>query len=100
MSAAYEPVPTDENINTRDFRPARVRLNTSPIYKVFAISLALCLISFVSFKAGQWSVETSSGSLAAEQPLPAPTEDKEFESVEKPPLNDTAMPGNGKYSVG
>ena len=100
-SAAYEPVPTDENINTRDFRPPRVRLNSSPIYKALAISLAFCLISFISFKAGQWSVETQSGSIVAQEPLPTPAEgDKEIDSVVKPPSNDTDMPGNGKYSVG
>lgn len=107
QSAAYEPVPTDENINTRDFRPAKVRLNLSPLHKVLAISVAFCLISFVSFKAGQWSatVERLPESLAAVQepistPAPAEGDTKESDSVAKPPASDTDMPGNGKYSVG
>lgn len=106
MSAAYEPVPTDENINTRDFRPAAVRFNTSPLRKVLAISVAFCLISFLSFKAGQWSVTTtghqSESALSVQEPVSTPAEgdSKQPEPIAKPPLEDVDMPGNGKYSVG
>lgn len=104
MSAEYEPVPTDENsTNTRDFRPAKTRLHFPPLAKALAISFAFCLISFISYKAGQWSVEhgTPSESITASKPINTlPEGAPDIEVQPDLPSNSTQMPGNGKYSVG
>lgn len=99
MSAAYELVPTDENINSRAIRPSKARINRTSLFKALAISVAFCLISFVSYKAGQWSVEHRP--LSTQEPVTVPPEgDTELDFPAKSPSQDTNMPGNGKYSVG
>ena len=100
MSAAYELVPTDESTTTADVRPKKVRHNYFSHFKALAILLAVCLVSLVSYKAGQWSVEHRPES-PVHQPNPAPTEgDIDIEPAKPTPSGNTNMPGNGKYSVG
>ena len=104
--ATYEAVPTsEENLHNTDLRSTLAKRHSPSFHKLFIFVLAFCLVSLVSYKAGQWSVEHLK-SESAEDIIPASSEEEKNIKTSALPspldsvVNNTDMPGTGKYSVG
>ena len=106
-AAAYELVPSenDDNDNSRVSQSTLKNTRNPPRFrKLVLLTAAFCLVAFIAFKSGQWSVARHPLSDSLNQAEETIEEQDEVAAVDKPVVaNDTdysEMPGNGKYSVG
>ena len=108
-SAAYQPIPSDDNHSTSHPPPAKIQRRTSKFCRLVVITVALCLVAIATYKAVQRLASTSalSESISQQEPPaeqygdiavdPIPIQAENTDSDESKPSD---MPGNGKYSVG
>jgi hypothetical protein len=92
----YEQLSTSDEPLDDDGHSPRPRSTTNtPLAKYLLLALTFVVVTFCSYKAGQWSVQdpqrAGGGDISAGIPNPKP----DNSSTDTP-----TMPGNGKYSVG
>ncbi|KAI0081240.1 glycoside hydrolase [Panus rudis PR-1116 ss-1] len=96
-TGSYEPVPTDLEIDDSSTplpKPSGPRF--SSIHRLLFLSVTFCLVAFLSFKAGQWSVIHRESGIPEKAPQTSPGHDDT--TIPDITHNSTGM--SGKYSVG
>ena len=92
----YEQLSTsDEPLDDSGHSPRPRPTTNTPLAKYLLLALTFVVVTFCSYKAGQWSVKdpqrAGGGDISAGIPNPKP----DNSSIDTP-----TMPGNGRYSVG
>ena len=93
-SQQYERLSTSDEPLDNDRSPEPRSDRTTPLAKYLLLALTFVVVTFCSYKAGQWSVrdpQHAGGDINTGIPKPKPANS----STDTP-----TMPGNGKYSVG
>lgn len=91
MASTYEPLPSDDVNSSEQLHPPEKRISYR---RVVLAAVALFIVGFASYKAGQWSS-------IRHQPAPVPDLDTPPATTpDTPKTISTGMATEGKYSVG
>ena len=89
----YERLSTSDEPLDEDHSPRSRLKKDTPLAKYLLLALAFVVVTFCSYKAGQWSVNGPQHTGSDDINIKKPQADNS--STDTP-----NMPGNGKYSVG